>query len=74
MTIFLVAFEVLHFMKRKNKGDEGEVALKLDISKAYDRVDWKYLKFRMQSMGFNEKWINWIMLCVTHVHYRSSLL
>lgn len=36
----LVAFEVLHFMKRKNYGSEGEIALKLDVSKAYDRVDW----------------------------------
>ncbi|XP_074346129.1 uncharacterized protein LOC141684888 [Apium graveolens] len=32
----LVAFEVLRHMKRKNSGQEGEVALKLDISKAYD--------------------------------------
>lgn len=35
----LVAFETLHFMKMKNRGQEGDVALKLDISKAYDRVD-----------------------------------
>lgn len=36
----LVAFELLHFMKRKGRGPEGEVALKLDISKAYDGVNW----------------------------------
>lgn len=35
----LIAFELLHFMKRKNRGSEDEVSLKLDISKAYDRVD-----------------------------------
>lgn len=35
----LIAFEVLHHMKRNSRGGEGEVALKLDISKAYDRVD-----------------------------------
>lgn len=34
----LVAFEILHFMKRKNYGQEGEISLKLDVSKAYDRV------------------------------------
>lgn len=38
----LVAFEIIHHMKRKNRGSEGEVALKLDISKAYDRVSWAY--------------------------------
>lgn len=40
----LVAFETLHHMKRKTKGKVGGVALKVDISKAYDRVDWGYLK------------------------------
>lgn len=32
----LVTFELIHFMKRKTSGVTGEVALKLDISKAYD--------------------------------------
>ncbi|XP_074346861.1 uncharacterized protein LOC141685668 [Apium graveolens] len=39
----LVAFELLHYMKQKKKGLEGEVVLKLDVSKAYDRVDWSFL-------------------------------
>ena len=34
----LAAFEVIHYMKRKTKGKKGSVALKLDISKAYDRI------------------------------------
>lgn len=43
----LVAFKIIHHMNRKRGGKEGEVALKLDISKAYDRVDWTYFKSRM---------------------------
>lgn len=35
----LVAFEVVHHMNRKRRSRDGEVALKLDISKAYDIVD-----------------------------------
>lgn len=35
----LIAFEIIHHMKCKTKGARGEVALKIDISKAYDRVD-----------------------------------
>lgn len=38
----LVAFDVIHHMNRKNRGNEYELALKLDISKAYDRVDWSF--------------------------------
>lgn len=68
----LIAFELLHYMKRKNNGQEGEVALKLDISKAYDRVSWNYLRKRMIMMSFSEIWIRWIMLCVTTVSYSIS--
>lgn len=56
-------------MKRKGSGAEGEVALKLDVSKAYDRVKWDYLRNRMIKMGFSSVWINWIILCVTTVSY-----
>lgn len=65
----LVAFKTLHFMKKKNRGQEGEVALKLDIFEAYDRVDWIYLKKIMQLMGFNNTWIKWIMLYVSTVSH-----
>lgn len=67
--IFLLAFELLHYMKQKKKGMEGEVDLKLDVSKAYDRVDWVFLEQQMRLLGFDNKWIEWIKLCVTTVTY-----
>ena len=39
----LVAFETLHHLKNKKKGKEGLMAIKLDMSKAYDRVEWIFL-------------------------------
>jgi hypothetical protein len=56
-------------MKTKTRGKIGEVALKLDISKAYDRIDWEYLKEVMIKMGFTMQWVNWIMMCVELVDY-----
>lgn len=56
-------------MKRKRSGCVGEVALKLDVSKGYDRVDLLYLKERLSQMGFAGRWIEWMLLCVTTVSY-----
>ena len=35
-----MAFESLHHMRRKKRGKNGCMAMKLDMSKAYDRVEW----------------------------------
>ena len=61
----LVAYEFLHTRHSKKKGKKGSLALKLGISKAYDRVEWPFLKGIMTRLGFLEVWINWVMGCVT---------
>ena len=58
----MVDTEVIDFMKTMTRGNEGYVALKLDISKAYDRMDWDYLRQVMAKMGFDHKWIHWMSL------------
>lgn len=47
----LIALEVLHRMKIKLGRSDGEVALKLDISKAYDRLDWNFFWHRIKNHG-----------------------
>ena len=65
----LVAFETVHHISQKKSGKVGEMALKLDMSKAYDGMEWGCLKKIMQKMGFNAKWVNIMMRCVQTVSY-----
>ena len=47
MDNILVAFEIMYCINGRRKGKEALMALKLDMSKAYDRVEWRYLEVIM---------------------------
>jgi hypothetical protein len=66
----ILAYEMSHFMRRKRRGKDVYMALKLDMSKAYDRVEWPFLEGMMQKMGFNAAFVQLIMKCVSTVSYR----
>jgi hypothetical protein len=67
-----VAFEILHSMGRKKSEKKGLMALKLDMSKAYDRVEWPFLAAILKKMAFPGKWIKLIMDCVQPLFSLSS--
>jgi hypothetical protein len=65
----IAAYECLHFMKRNKAKRNRHCALKLDMMKAYDRVEWEYLQAMMLKLGFTEKWVNIVMSLVRTVSF-----
>ena len=63
------AYECLHFMKRNRSKRNGFCALKLDMMKAYDRVEWEYLEAIMAKLGFAQQWISVVMGMVRSVSF-----
>ncbi|KAG7569023.1 Reverse transcriptase domain [Arabidopsis thaliana x Arabidopsis arenosa] len=66
----LIAQENFHALRSNPANRKKFMALKTDMSKAYDRVEWGFLRALMEKMGFNLRWIDWIMQCITSVSYR----
>ena len=62
----LIANEVIDSMaRRKEKG----ILCKLDVEKAYDKLNWKFLLMVLREMGFGNKWIGWIHWCISTVSF-----
>lgn len=64
----LIAYECMRTI-RKQKAKTHFFALKIDMTKAYDRVEWSYLEKVLQKLGFARAWIHSVMRCVTSVRY-----
>lgn len=65
----LIAFETLHHLKNKRKGQPGFMALKLDMSKAYNRVEWNFLDKIMERLDSDSKWRNLVGCCIHPVSF-----
>lgn len=47
------------------------MSIKLDMSKAYNRVEWAYLESVLQALGFWDQWIALVTSCVKIVNYSN---
>ena len=66
-----IAFKMIHMMQNRRRGKVGHMAVKLDISKAYNRVEWNFLEKIMLSLGFP---VQWVGLAMSTVHLASYLV
>ena len=65
----MTSYEVNHYLKRERHGKHGMAALKIDMSKAYHRVEWPFLRDMILGLGFHHLWVPRIMSCVASVNY-----
>ncbi|KAM6597211.1 uncharacterized protein LOC133034424 [Cannabis sativa] len=60
----LIAQEIGHAINSRKSGKLGWAALKLDMAKAFDRVDWHYLESIMFHFNFPPRFVSLIMKCI----------
>lgn len=65
----LLAYDINHCIKRRTQGKHGIAGLKLDISNAYDRLEWGYIESMLDKFGFKNRWIQRVMACIKSVTY-----
>jgi Reverse transcriptase (RNA-dependent DNA polymerase) len=64
---FIITRELLHHIQR---GGNPTVFLKINFTKAFDSVNWKFLANVMRARGFPDKWVSWIMNLLTSASSR----
>jgi hypothetical protein len=69
----LIAFECFHAIHCSKKEDGSFCAYKMDLTKAYDRVEWSFLEESLLKWGFDRRWVGWIMACVKSVKFRVQI-
>ncbi|KAH1056917.1 hypothetical protein J1N35_034982 [Gossypium stocksii] len=57
----LISHELAHYLQSAKYGPNKGFAIKLDLSKAYDRVEWKFINVVMKKIGYAEAWVNKVM-------------
>ncbi|XP_022023605.1 uncharacterized protein LOC110923858 [Helianthus annuus] len=63
--------ELMHNYHRQS--GPPRCAMKVDIQKAYDTVDWRFLRDVLHGFGFNQRFILWIMECITTTSFSISV-
>ncbi|KAL9665225.1 hypothetical protein QQ045_020638 [Rhodiola kirilowii] len=70
---FIVAHKLSSFMKLCRDDRNFFASVKVDMSKAYDRVEWCFLENLLHKMGFADLWVNRVMSCVKSVSYQIKV-
>ncbi|KAL4283361.1 hypothetical protein GQ457_16G031550 [Hibiscus cannabinus] len=69
----IISHELFHYMHSPGTSPSKGAALKLDIEKAYDHVEWPFLEAMLLRIGFDAQWTDLVMSCVRTVTYQIRM-
>ncbi|CAA0841934.1 DNAse I-like superfamily protein, partial [Striga hermonthica] len=69
----IISNECIHYLNSERKGKNFYMALKLDMAKAYDRVEWSFIARICRQMGFCDVFVSWILACVCSTSYSFNV-
>lgn len=69
----IIAHEVFHSLKRRDSRGRENLAIKLDMSKAYDRLEWEFIRKCLLAYGFSGQWVEMVMKFISTVSYKYKV-
>ena len=69
----LIAQEMFHGLRTNKSCQNKFMAIKTDMSKTYDRIEWRFIEALLNKMGFDPRWITLMVECISSVQYRVLL-
>ncbi|XP_021843644.2 uncharacterized protein [Spinacia oleracea] len=67
----LLSHEMLNTINTNKRKDLA--VIKLDMSKAYDRVNWLFVLKFLKGYGFSDRWVGLVSECITTVSYKALI-
>lgn len=65
----MIAHEMMHSVKHRKMDDDFAAVMKIDLNKAYDRIQWDLISKVLKSLQFPDCGVTWILECI----YSTSL-
>ncbi|CAL9017704.1 unnamed protein product [Prunus brigantina] len=61
----ITIFQSVYAVKCRGGSGSKKMIMKLEVFKVYNWVEWSFLTVMLRRLGFNERWVDFIMDCIS---------